>query len=76
MTDRKQERREFLDSLGRTRVMDRLGVRSPAAITNAIRLGLPAKWLPVIEDLCREDGRDCPRTLFNVYRSREPERAA
>ena len=66
---RRKQRREFIDSLGRERVQRRLGLKSPSAITNAIFRGLPAGWLPPIEAMCAEDGRECPRHLFNVRRA-------
>ena len=60
----KQRRRVFIDSLGRDRVQRQLGL-TPPAITNAISRGLPPGWFPVIEKMCREDGRECPLCLFN-----------
>ncbi|WP_273280914.1 hypothetical protein [Pseudooceanicola atlanticus] len=56
---------EILDKLDEEIILARLNVK-PRSIRLARERGMfPAKWYPVIRDLCAEGGLDCPDGVFN-----------
>lgn len=60
-----QARRQLVSDLGRREVMSRLNIKD-AAMTNAIKRGLPAKWYAAFQEIADEKGLGCPPELFGM----------
>lgn len=54
------------DALGRRQIADRLGVGETAVSNAVVRGWFPATWFFVLQDMCREEGLDCPPWLFKM----------
>ena len=57
--------KHIADQLGQAKIALALGV-GVTAVNNAVsREYFPATWYPVIRDMCRKAGLDCPESAFN-----------
>jgi hypothetical protein len=57
--------KHIADQLGQAKIALALGV-GVTAVNNAVsRKHFPATWYPVIRDMCRAVGKDCPESAFN-----------
>lgn len=57
--------KHIADQLGQAKIALALGV-GVTAVNNAVsREYFPATWYPVIRDMCREAGQECPESAFN-----------
>lgn len=55
---------DIVEHLGRSLLVERLGVVRQAISNACSDNRFPAKWYAVIHDLCVERGIECPRELF------------
>jgi hypothetical protein len=59
----------LVESLGTKRLTARIGVKR--SMVSAAKAGIPARWYPLVRELCAEDGIDCPEDAFNWARPQE-----
>lgn len=56
---------QICETIGRQKIADAVGVSLPA-VSNAVGdKRFPARWYPVVRDLCIQNDLDCPESLFN-----------
>lgn len=64
--------KSIVAAVGSEKIQAKTG-KSEHSVRAAIRDKLfPAKWYPVIKELCADVGQDCPLHLFNFIQPDEP----
>jgi hypothetical protein len=59
----------LIDTLGAKRIAERVGKGQPSV--SIAKRGIPARWYPLVREMCAEDGIDCPEDAFNWARPQE-----
>jgi len=63
--------RAIIAAVGSEKIQEKTG-KSEHSVRAALRDKLfPAKWYPVIKELCEEVGQECPLYLFNFIHAGE-----
>ncbi|WP_412550554.1 hypothetical protein [Shimia sp. MIT910701] len=63
--------KSIVAAVGSEKIQEKTG-KSEHSVRAAIRDKLfPAKWYPVIKELCADVGEECPLHLFNFIQSEE-----
>src|SRR6056297_748356 len=58
--------RDIADRLGRKSIAERLGVGETAVSNAVVRGWFPATWSYLLEQMCNEEGIECPPALFRM----------